>query len=489
MTDKTEVTDIPDMTSMTTEPETYHPPTPPGVEPATDAEGIATARRSRALARRVLLTPPAAVDALLAESERARLAGLANLLLLVCIGAGVCLMPVALALGQPLVPLTGVVAITMFAAVLNRLGLTRPAMLLMLLACDAWIALAFAAAPAANADLLWALLVPTLLAAIFLPSRFCLSVAFAQCLLMVGLVFFAGVGGDPHALLSARVLAYLERPLLALLAEVLLASCWARGMARELARADRSEEIVALRQREAQRKRALEEGIREVLAVHAQLANGKLDVEVPALTDASLWRVAHSLTQLIAQLRRFAEADSLLVRTYERAEHLASLIRRERGGESVVWPGPEGTPLDPILVALSLAPQAEHTCGGESLVHAAAPASPAAVPPGTLGAPGQPTVPDALVTQRERAEQDLDTPTPSAKPRRPILSMPLKRGLVAPPRLVQTAIPETEATRRMDMGIAHRSVVPLDGLEPDITLALPMPLPPKSDTTATAAGV
>lgn len=412
-----------------------------GVEPAgaamdePAAAAVSQVGGRRMLVRRVLAPAPADAGALLAESERARLQRLANLLLLAFIGAGVALMPVALALGQPLVPLTGLIAAAMLAAVLNRLGWTRAAMSLAVLACDAWIALAFAAAPAGNADLLWALLLPTLLVAVFLPSRACLPFGLAQCALAVGLVFVAGVGGDPRALLSARVLAYLERPLAGQLAVAVLAYAWVRGMTGALAAADRSAEILALRQREAQRKRALDEGVRELLAAHAQLANGNFDVAVPELADATLWRIGHSLNALRTQLRRFAEVDSLLVQTYEEAEHLAGTLRRRREGAAVAWPKPNGTPLDPILVAL------------------------AAGAPAPVSVPAQPAATPAAVV-----EADTERP--------PVISMPLKRGLAAPPRLVQTRIPENQETRRMDFGPVRRSAPFLDGLESEIEQVL-----------------
>lgn len=409
----------------------------------------ASVRGGRPLARRALLPAPAEAGALLAECEQVRLARMANLLLLAFIGVGVVLMPAALALGQPLPPLVAVVSTAMLAALLNRLGWTQAAMTLAILACDAWIGMAFVAAPAGNADLLWALLLPTLLAAIFLPSHFCLPFGLAQCLLAVGLVFGAGVAGDPHALLSARVLAYLERPLAGQIAVAILAYCWVRGMTRALARADRSAEVLALRQREAQRKRTLDEGVRELLAAHAQLANGNFDVAVPELGDAALWRIGHSLNQLLAQLRRFAEVDSLLMRTYEEAEHLALAVRHayDADGAPVSWPKPSGTPLDPILAALVSAHTADAT---DATPHM--PAQDSAVPGSRQVEP--------------RPAADLDGGTMRARPL--VSSMPLGRGITAPPRLVQTRIPDGQDTRRMDAAVPRPASPLLGSREPGI---------------------
>lgn len=132
----------------------------------------------------------------------------------------------------------------------------------------------------------------------------------------------------------------------------LVAYFWARSTVDALRRADRAEEVALLERRELERQAELEEGVRQLLAVHVQLANGDSNARAPMLRNPMLWQVGNSLNMLIARLGRYAQAEYVLRREREEAHRVAEAIQLARSGHAVVWPAPSGLPLDPVTEAL-----------------------------------------------------------------------------------------------------------------------------------------
>jgi len=123
-----------------------------------------------------------------------------------------------------------------------------------------------------------------------------------------------------------------------------------------LRRADRAEEIAALQQREAERTHELEQGVRELLSAHVQIANGNFQARVPAIRNPLLWQIGSSLNNLMARFARLAQMEFLLRRTEQEAHRLAESIRVARAGGRPLWPAPTGAPLDEVITALTDAP-------------------------------------------------------------------------------------------------------------------------------------
>jgi hypothetical protein len=117
-------------------------------------------------------------------------------------------------------------------------------------------------------------------------------------------------------------------------------------------RADRAEEIAELQQREVERTRELEEGVRHLLEVHVRLANGDFSVRTQLIRNPLLWQIGTSLNNLIARLGRFAQVDFTLRRTAEEAQRLAAAVEAFVSGRGAAWPSPTRTPLDPVVEAL-----------------------------------------------------------------------------------------------------------------------------------------
>jgi hypothetical protein len=146
-------------------------------------------------------------------------------------------------------------------------------------------------------------------------------------------------------------------PLLMQIIVAIVAFLWANSMVRALRRADRAEEIAYLQRRAANQQAELEEGVRELLVVHAQVASGDFRVRTSGLRNPLLSRVGKSLNMLISSLARTAQADYLLWLEQEEAKRLAEAIYLTRNGRQAVWPGPTGLPLDIVLEALRARPR------------------------------------------------------------------------------------------------------------------------------------
>ncbi|HEX6541339.1 MAG TPA: hypothetical protein VF040_06270 [Ktedonobacterales bacterium] len=125
-----------------------------------------------------------------------------------------------------------------------------------------------------------------------------------------------------------------------------------RSATNAIQRADRAEEIVELQQREAERTRELEEGVRQLLAVHVHLANGDFKVRAQDIRNPALWQIGNSLNNLVARLSRFAQAEFVLHRTQEEGRRVAEAIYQYASGRRPIWPAPAQTPMDPVTDAL-----------------------------------------------------------------------------------------------------------------------------------------
>jgi hypothetical protein len=177
-----------------------------------------------------------------------------------------------------------------------------------------------------------------------------------------GALILVTVAVMPHTAAFAQLIASnnaqqaLAGPFLMQALVALVAFFWAQSVLSALKRADRAEEIAALERREVERTHELEQGVRELLDVHVQLANGNFQARSQAIRNPLLWQIGSSLNTLAARLARLGQVDALLRHTEQEAHHLAETIRLGRAGRQPAWPLPSGTPLDEVVVALTSAP-------------------------------------------------------------------------------------------------------------------------------------
>lgn len=174
-----------------------------------------------------------------------------------------------------------------------------------------------------------------------------------------GALIVALIALMPHTTAFAQLLASnnaqqaLTGPLLMQAIVALVAFFWAQSVLTALKRADRAEEIAELERREAERTHELEQGVRDLLDVHVQLANGNFHARSQGIRSPQLWQIGNSLNTLAARLTRLGQADAIMRHTEQEARQLAEAVRAKRAGLQPNWPAPNGTPLDSVIVALT----------------------------------------------------------------------------------------------------------------------------------------
>lgn len=218
-------------------------------------------------------------------------------------------------------------------------------------------------APNGHLDMLYVpvfdlLIFPVLITAAILPPLMVFPVALLNALFVVGDVLLQPKSATFQALLNSRgdvsydVYLIMARPIVLFFVVAVVAFLWARNVGVALRTADRADELAELRAREATRTHELEEGVRQILAVHVQLANGDFSARVPMMRNALLWKVGVSLNNVIGRMGRLAQADFALRRTRDESQRLVEAINAWQEGRPVRWPAPSGTPLDAVIESL-----------------------------------------------------------------------------------------------------------------------------------------
>jgi len=149
-----------------------------------------------------------------------------------------------------------------------------------------------------------------------------------------------------------QTLSLIVRPIAFEFLLALVAYLWAWGMERAIERADRTNEIAALKQRELDSARALREGAHYLHQTLTQWAQGNLRPRVPAMPEESLQQVGDDLNQFIARFTTYLQADFLLRRSEVEMQRLAEALRNYAHGRPTVLPSPSGTPVDQVIEAL-----------------------------------------------------------------------------------------------------------------------------------------
>jgi hypothetical protein len=304
--------------------------------------------------------PPGASLAAREMARRSRLIAI-FLLVLLFIEAGALFQYTVIDNDHPrMIALVGLaLALTAVIAVLNRVGRISLAGILLALVAD----VSLPGIPATGTtDLLhlgafYLCIGSVLVAASVLPAWSVFPVAAANSGAILGILLLLPRTPRLSAdLASNNGQQLLAGPLIMQLIVAVVAYLWARSINTALMRADRAEEIAALERRELERQAELEEGVRDLLAVHVRLANGDFQARTPQLRNGLLWQVGHSLNMLIARLASTAQSDAILRREAEEAAQLADAIHWARNGRAPQWPARSGIPLDAVVEALRAGP-------------------------------------------------------------------------------------------------------------------------------------
>ncbi|HEX5159099.1 MAG TPA: hypothetical protein VFW17_17960 [Ktedonobacterales bacterium] len=330
--------------------------------------------------------PPASADfATRDRARRGRLGGslLFGLLLLM-------ILVIFIGLGDPATLISALIGMgaVIVAIILNRSGFVNIAGLIMVALPALVIVLSILGAPSGQLDTLYLPLFDLLAISIVIAAT--LLAPPAVLLVTVAAIGFtvADILLQPHvssmeALFqtSDGLLTLIARPVAFQVIVGLIGFLWARSTVQSIRRADRAEELAELERRELDRTHELEEGVRQLLAVHVHLANGDFNVRAPAIRNSLLWQIGSSLNNLVARLGRLAQADFVLRRTQEEANRVTEAIYMLNSGRQPIWPAPSNTPLDRLVDVLrgALTPRAP---GGGPAPAAQLPPSPGGGYPG-----------------------------------------------------------------------------------------------------------
>lgn len=309
--------------------------------------------------------PPASADfATRDRARRGRLGGalLFGLLLLM-------ILAVFIGLGDPATLISALIGLgaVVVAMILNRSGFVNIAGLIMVALPALVIVLSIVGAPSGQLDTLYLPLFDLLAISIVIAAT--LLAPPAVLLVTVAAIGFtvADILLQPHVsnmnslyATSDGLLTLIARPVAFQLILGVIGFLWARSTVQSIRRADRAEELAELERRELDRTHELEEGVRQLLAVHVHLANGDFNVRAPAIRNSLLWQIGSSLNNLVARLGRLAQADFVLRRTQEEANRVTEAIYMLNSGRQPIWPAPSNTPLDRLVDVLrgALTPRA-----------------------------------------------------------------------------------------------------------------------------------
>lgn len=317
--------------------------------------------------------PPASAD--FATRDRARRGRLGGSLLFGLLAITV--LTVFIGLGDPATLLSALIGVgaVVIAIILNRSGYVNISGIIMVAIPALVIVLSIVGAPDGQLDTLYfplfdLLAISEVVAASLLAPAAVLIVMLVVIGFTIGDVLLQPHVAAMNALFqtSDGLLTLLARPVAFQFIVGIIGFLWARNTVESIRRADRAEELAELERRELERTHELEEGVRQLLAVHVHLANGDFNVRAPAIRNSLLWQIGSSLNNLVARLGRLAQADFVLRRTQEEANRLTEAIYMLNSGRQPLWPAPSNTPLDRVVDVLrtSLTPRGPGGAGGPS---------------------------------------------------------------------------------------------------------------------------
>jgi hypothetical protein len=212
-----------------------------------------------------------------------------------------------------------------------------------------------------NLPLFDILVIPELIAASLFPAWFVLPVAFFNCLgIVASLIFLPKTLELTHTLAIASYNIY-ERPIAIQIITAFVSYLWISSAIQGMRRADNAEEMNNLAQElliqqrsKVQEKQKLDESIKQIIAVHMQVANGNFNARVPLNDTNMLWPLAGSLNNLLVRVQRWRQ-DAIQSDRMRKAIHkLIQDIHIAQQQRQPFQLFKTGTELDPLLQELDL---------------------------------------------------------------------------------------------------------------------------------------
>ncbi len=267
---------------------------------------------------RLTAPPEVAIDASLAERERARRARLSSTILLVLLLSLLASLIGAFLQSDRtlLFVLLPSFLVSILVLTLNRFGKVLTAGIILVFGFE----LGHIAGLVGNPHGLGARDLPgfdflvesILLAVSFLPIKTVPWLALGNCLFIWAALTFLPHTADLGSLLATQAYSTIETPIALQVIIAFVTYLWVRSTNRAIERADRAEVVASLQQTIAQQKQQLDEGIQQILQTHIQVANGNFQARAPLTQDNALWQIAVSLNNLLARLQRLGDNERAL---------------------------------------------------------------------------------------------------------------------------------------------------------------------------------
>ena len=299
-------------------------------------------------------------DTSLSARERARLGRLTSAILLAVMTLSALSLPMELATPPLIFTALFSIATSLCALAVNRKGNVTAAALLIIGSTEIALMAGIWSIPDQKLDLIWLFVAVVVITSTLLPPLALIPLVVAQCLFAL-LDFMLQPSTSEYAAIRANNnYIALVAPILGQVFIAFVSYLWVSSVSQALLRADKAEELAALKQREArrnaeeaERKRELEQGLAQMRFVLSQLANGNFHARVRPLRDTQLWQLGNALNHFIGRLERLGQSEFVLKRTDEEAHRLAEAIMVMRSGRQAIWPMTSGTPLDRVIEALT----------------------------------------------------------------------------------------------------------------------------------------
>lgn len=256
--------------------------------------------------------------------------------------------------------LAGTLLVVCVGAFFNKRGQVMVSGIIVVLVFDASLMttfLAFGKITAFLLPILDLMVIPEFFAASLLPPRFVFLDMFLHiiyCVCALTFLFPKDVALATILHNQASFADALAKPVVIQLVTAVIAYTWMRSVTQSVERADRAISIAVLErnvaeqaQAEAEQKHLLESEIQEIIAAHAQIANGNFDVRIPLRQGTLLWPVAGSLNNLLARLRNLLRDSQRLQLTDQAISHFFHARSEARNGP-IPWQ-PTGTSIDALV--------------------------------------------------------------------------------------------------------------------------------------------
>jgi hypothetical protein len=151
---------------------------------------------------------------------------------------------------------------------------------------------------------------------------------------------------------TQQFLPIVSRPIILEFIVAAVSFLWVSSATKAIMRADRAEMVINLEHALVDQKRALEEGVAQILQTHVEIANGNLNARAPLNQNNSLWQIARALNILLVRLQRAAAGERDLHRVEQAVTQCVSIIQHaDEEQQSARLPFTH-TAIDPLIAAL-----------------------------------------------------------------------------------------------------------------------------------------